>query len=205
MHPLFASRRCTPAPSPATVHAAIGEGGLKIIIGALAGLGLLASTTSARAAEDAQSACARTVLAYADAWDHHDGAKFASLFTDTATLDLGTGPATGRAAIAELFAKRNPGGTTRHLMTNIQVTASGAGRAEGLSYLMLMAGPPQAVGGAPLDVPGFALMGEYRDRFQLERDGCRIADRRLTTVFRRARPPGPPPAAASAPSATPSR
>ena len=104
---------------------------------------LLWAAAPALAAVDVERACTHAVLAYGDAWDHGDGSKFANLFTEDAVLDLGTGPAKGKAAIAELFAKRNPTSSTRHVMTNIQITAQEGGRAEGLSYLTLFAGPPR--------------------------------------------------------------
>lgn len=165
-----------------------------------AALSLIGGAPTAAAAADANSDCTRTVLAYADAWDHHDAAGFAALFTDDAVLDLGTGPARGRAAIADLFAKRNPAATTRHLMSNIVVTPQTARSAQGRSYLMLFAGAPNAVDGKPLEVDGFALVGEYQDRFSTTPQGCRIVERKLVTVFRRTRPTtGPTPAAAVAP------
>lgn len=162
-----------------------------LVLGVSAGMVLIAQAPTALAA-DAQSLCSRAVIDYGDAWDHHDGQRFAALFTDDATLDLGTGPAKGRAAIAELFAKRNPGATTRHLMTNIAVTPQGATAAKGLSYLQLFAGPGGAADGKPIETPGFALVGEYQDVYRLTPTSCRFVDRKLVNVFRRAAPPRPP-------------
>ena len=164
--------------------------------GAMLGVAGLLAGAAGPAAADVQADCARTVLAYADAWDHKQAAAFGALFTDDATLDIGTGPVKGRAAIDAMFAKSNAGPTMRHLMTNVLITPTGGSGARGQSYLQLFAGPPSA-GGAPVEVSGFTLVGEYQDVFRIDGSGCRIAERRLVPVFRRARPPGPSPAAAA--------
>lgn len=154
------------------------------------GLGLLSISAPAKAA-DVEAACTRTIVAYANAWDHNDAGGFANLFTDDAVLNIGGGDAKGRAAITELFAKRNPMATTRHMITNVQITAGSAGSATGRSYALLFTGPPPASATLPISADGYTIMGEYNDRFQISFQGCRIVERRLTTVFRKPRPPQP--------------
>lgn len=155
---------------------------------------LAAAAPAAAQAADVQQMCAQTVNGYAAAWDRKDAAKFGALFAEDATLDLAQ-PVKGKAAIGQMFATRTATSTTRHLVSNIEITPGAGGTARGVSYLLLFSAPGAAA--PPLEAANYTLMAEYHDEFAVRGGQCLITSRKLVPVFRRPRP------AESAPAATP--
>lgn len=129
--------------------------------------------------------CAATIHAYASAWDQRDVPRFATLFAEDSTLDLGQ-PVKGKAAIVDLFRRRINASTTRHIMSNIGITSASETTARGTSYLLLFSTP--GVAPPPIELPGYSLMAEYDDVFVITEGKCLIASRKLVPIFRRARP-----------------
>ena len=134
-------------------------------------------------AGDIKAVCTRTVYDYARAWDLADGAAFGAVFTEGGTLDLGRGPVVGRQAISALPKAPNEALMFRHLMTNVSIDVIDEKTAKGVSYLLLFMVPRPKEGTGPVEVDGFQTMAEYHDTFSIAADGCKIAERKLVTIF----------------------
>jgi uncharacterized protein (TIGR02246 family) len=145
---------------------------------------VLVVCTAANAATPALEQCRLRVMDYAYFWDQADEDGFADIFTENATLTLGGETFSGRDAIVNRMAA-NRGPTMRHLMSTVRITATADDAASGISYVTVFAAPPQDE--ALPEADGFALIGEYHDRFRITADGCRIAERSLVPVIRRRR------------------
>jgi hypothetical protein len=118
-----------------------------------------------------------------DAGNHED---LAALFTVDGRYARPTDPdnfVSGRAAILAAFKARPKDNVTRHLITNIVVTVTGATTAQGLCYVTLYNGSTANLA----EKIGFkanpsVLIGEYHDAFVLTDAGWKFSQRvgRLT-------------------------
>ena len=110
----------------------------------------------------------RQLLAeYNHAIDHADDERWAALFTEEGTFDMGRDPVVGREGLRKFAASMPPG--MRHVVANEVIDVDGDD-AQVRAYVMLYGGSP----------PSLAMMGEYEDTLRRTADGWRFARR----VFR---------------------
>lgn len=118
-------------------------------------------------------ACARLINAYANLNDAADWPAVAALYADDAVMTRPTAPdqpIIGRANILDAFQARPPR-ITRHICTNIVITAEDRDHARGESAMLLFTGA------------GLPLVGTFHDRFTRTPEGWRFAERRGSMVF----------------------
>ena len=117
--------------------------------------------------------------------DHGSGAGVSAFFTPDAELCFGARCFYGTAEIDSVYAARDAGGprVSRHLATNLQVTAASATHATAVSNLLLFAqdGRPPRTAVTP------ALVSDVFDEFELRDGRWLIASRHINAVFA---PPG---------------
>jgi uncharacterized protein (TIGR02246 family) len=140
-----------------------------------------------------ERACERLVIDYTHFVDLGEAARIADLFTDDGVWEADGVRMDGRDAIRAGFGARQrvTRRTSRHVCTNLAVTLTGPDEATGLSYLVNYRHDSKtgtAELPAPVGHPKF--VGEYHDRFVRTADGWRIAHRRCTLSFVRARGAG---------------
>lgn len=140
-----------------------------------------------------ERACERLVIDYTHLVDSGEAARIADLFTADGVWEADQIRMDGRDAIRAGFGARQgvKRRTSRHVCTNVAITLHGADEATGLSYLVnyrhdSTTGTAELP--APVGHPKF--VGEYHDRFVRTPDGWRIAHRRCTLAFVRARGAG---------------
>ena len=131
-----------------------------------------------------QLACERLLLRVAWLTDHGPQIDIASLYTADGEFDRDGVVTKGRAAIAEMYARRSPSLFTRHLISNFQVVEVTADTARCRSMAAVYRFR-STEGGAP--VPPVALSGpeavtEYDDTLVRTDQGWRLAKRVLRTV-----------------------
>jgi SnoaL-like protein len=133
-----------------------------------------------------ERACERLVLDFAYFSDSQDYESLAGLFTPNGTMVRPTGdPLVGRAAIIASYQARPAGRISRHVCTNIRITAESPDRARGLTYAVVFSAnanqPPEAHFGVKADPR--QLIGEFEDEFVRTDEGWRIASRRARFVM----------------------
>ena len=127
-----------------------------------------------------EAACARLIAHYAQLVDLAEPGAAADLFVEDGVFELASTRIEGREAIrANSVAGRGQfaGRVTRHVCTNIVITALDEQHAEGSAYFLFFAS--EAGAGAPLKFGAPATIGVYRDRFVRTAGGWRIAHRRV--------------------------
>jgi hypothetical protein len=110
----------------------------------------------------------------------------AELFTTDGTMTRPSGDTlAGRAEILKEYQSRPAGRITRHLCTNIRITAESQDRARGLTYAVVYSAlahePPVLHFG--IKVEPRQLIGEFEDEFVRTEDGWKIASRRARFVM----------------------
>ena len=140
-----------------------------------------------------ERACERLVIDYTHFVDFGEAARIADLFTDDGVWEADGVRMDGRDAIRAGFGARQrvTRRPSRDVCTNLAVTLTGPDEATGLSYLVNYRHDSKtgtAELPAPVGHPKF--VGEYHDRFVRTADGWRIAHRRCTLSFVRARGAG---------------
>ena len=130
---------------------------------------------------DARHAIGDLVVEHSWLIDHGYADSVPELYTDDASL-LGIGEdLVGRDAIAEWSRRRVAmrDRTSRHVCTNLRLTATAPDRAAGTVLLTLYRHDGEAAG-PPLPL----LVGEFDDRYERGADGrWRFAERRFSSVF----------------------
>ncbi|MBM4244572.1 MAG: nuclear transport factor 2 family protein [Deltaproteobacteria bacterium] len=140
-----------------------------------------------------ERACERLVIDYTHLVDFGEAARIADLFTESGVWEAEGIRMEGRDAIRAGFGARQgvTRRTSRHVCTNVAITLTGPDEATGISYLLNYrhdSTTGTAERPAPVGHPKF--VGEYHDRFVRTADGWRIAHRRCTLAFVRARGAG---------------
>lgn len=140
-----------------------------------------------------ERACERLVIDYTHHVDSGEAARIADLFTADGVWEAEGIRMDGQDAIRAGFGARQgvTRRTSRHVCTNVAITLTGPDEATGLSYLINYRHDSRtgtAELPAPIGHPKF--VGEYHDRFVRTADGWRIAHRRCTLAFVRARGTG---------------
>ena len=140
-----------------------------------------------------ERACERLVIDYTHLVDFGEAARIADLFTEDGVWEAEGVRMEGRDAIRAGFGARQgvTRRTSRHVCTNLAITLAGPDDATGVSYLVNYR-HDSASGVAELPAPAGLpkFVGEYFDRFVRTPDGWRIAHRRCTLAFVRARGAG---------------
>ncbi len=133
--------------------------------------------------EAIQRACEALVLDYASFRDGERGEALAELFSVDGTLVVNGQQYAGRQALLARFASPSKQ-MVRHMMSNIRITVESDSTASGISYALIFVGEtPSKFPTAPVEVSGFAAMGEYHDVFKRTANGWRIAARRFVPIF----------------------
>ena len=113
--------------------------------------------------------------------DHGSGAGVSAFFTPDAELCFGARCFYGTAEIDGVYAARAARGprVSRHLVTNLHLTAAGATHASAVSNLLLFAedGQPPSSALTP------ALVSDVVDEFELHHDTWLIRSRHISAVF----------------------
>jgi ketosteroid isomerase-like protein len=129
------------------------------------------TTTDGDRSFDDERAVERELIRFARAMDDRDWATLATILTDDAVGDLGSGPLQGSAAIIALIRSYlDHCGTTQHLLGNIVVDVTGD-TAVSRAYvhdLHLSTGQPQAT---------FHTLGDYHDRWERRDRRWRLVER----------------------------
>jgi hypothetical protein len=137
-------------------------------------------------ADAIERACERLVLDFAYFSDRQEYEALASLFTPGGTMIRPNGDAlSGRAAILAAYRSRPGGRITRHICTNIRITAEAPDRAAGLTYAIVYSAKTGQTPDAHFGIPAEPrqLVGEFEDEFALTPEGWRIATRRARFVM----------------------
>nr|WP_315463599.1 SgcJ/EcaC family oxidoreductase [uncultured Rhodoferax sp.] len=139
----------------------------------------------------AEAECRALVLQAADAVDHADATGFAALFEPEGTLVRPDGSLLqGRAAIAAVYAARDPDRLTQHLVCNQVVTLQPDGATALVrSKVLLWSGrhsTPLTPQGRAADA--LSQVGEFVDAMALSAEGWRIHRREAHFILYRRDP-----------------
>jgi len=129
-------------------------------------------------AGDVYRDCANLVTDYAYFRDRFDAVEFSNIFTEDASLSVGSQTWEGRDNIRARIEGLDKSGTIRHLMSTIRIEPIDDLHATGVSYATIYT----STAGSN-STEGFAIIGEYHDSFVLTDDGWRISSRELKPVF----------------------
>ena len=129
-------------------------------------------------AEDVYRDCINLVTEYAFHRDRYDAERFASLFTEDASLTVGSQTWNGRDNIRQRIEGLDSTTTIRHLMSTIRIVPVDELHATGVSYATIY-----TAGEGSSTTEGFAIIGEYHDEFVLTEAGWKIENRVLHPVF----------------------
>ena len=124
-------------------------------------------------------ACTNLVHAYAYSRDHNDADGYANVFAQNGVFLFRGQRFEGRAAIRKRMLD-STGQTTRHVMSNIQVTIENPERASIVSYVTVTIA---TANGLPIRVSGVTAMGEYHDVCTKTAEGWKIQQRQFVDVF----------------------
>jgi len=130
--------------------------------------------------------CQQLALKFIAHSDRQEWEAMCELLTEDASFARPTdpdNPIEGRANIRSAFESRPADRITRHICTNIIVTAISPTRARGALYALLYTGSEANRGGAGIVADERQLVGEFEDDYVLADAGWRIASRRGRIVF----------------------
>lgn len=125
-----------------------------------------------------ESACRQLVLRFMALNDRQEWQRMCELLTEDATFVRPTDPEhplTGRVNIRAAFEARPAARITRHLCTNIIITARSSSRASGTMYALLFTGAIENRGDIGIVADERQLVGEFEHDFVHTEDGWRIA------------------------------
>jgi ketosteroid isomerase-like protein len=122
--------------------------------------------------------CARLINHYVNCNDAQDWHACAALYTEDASFRRPSGgdPIVGREAILAGFLARPPR-AQRHVIANVVVDVVSETEATAFSAIILYQGEPASDGGLPVQSANSPLIGWFRDRIVLTREGWRFAER----------------------------
>lgn len=130
--------------------------------------------------------CQQLALKFIAHGDRQEWAEMCALLTEDAVFARPTdpdNPITGRGKIQAAFESRPRGKITRHLCTNIIVTAESPTEARGSLYALLFTGSAANQGDLAVTSDPRQLVGGFEDRYVLTDAGWRIAERRGSLTF----------------------
>jgi hypothetical protein len=130
--------------------------------------------------------CRQLALRFTAHNDRQEWHEMCSLLTEDATFARPTdpdNPLKGRAAIQAAYEARATDRITRHICTNMIITAMSPSRASGTMYALLYAGAAKNIGDLGIVADDRQLVGEFEDDYVLTNDGWRIDSRRGRIIF----------------------
>ena len=130
--------------------------------------------------------CRQLALRFTAHNDRQEWDEMCSLLTENATFARPTdpdNPLKGRAAIQAAYEARATDRITRHICTNMIITAMSPSQASGTMYALLYAGSTGNPADLGLVADGRQLVGEFADDYVLTEDGWRIDSRRGRIIF----------------------
>lgn len=130
--------------------------------------------------------CGQLSLRFMALNDRQEWAAMCALLTEDATFARPTdpdNPVSGRAEIQAAFEARPAGRITRHLCTNMIVTAESPTKASGAMYALLYTGAADRRGEQGVIADRKQLVGEFYDDYMRTDEGWRIARRRGKIIF----------------------
>jgi len=131
-----------------------------------------------------ERACEALTLEYARSIDFRDYDNIVNVFSEDATLVVGT-PLEGRDAILAAMMQRPGELRSRHVITNGFVDVIDERHARGICYLTLYRHRgPESLQGEPVPLRSPAAVGHYEDAFVRTPVGWRIKRRVLHLAFR---------------------
>ena len=148
----------------------------------LVGLFALLGCQREKLSDEALKNCVDLVHDYAYLRDRLDGQGVSDLFTETGSFSIFGETFRGREAIRNRVNGAVSGPVTRHLVSTVEIQQRGADQAMGVSYVTVYVGP-RSESANPMEVEGFAGIGEYHDRFALTNSNCKIQSREFVPVF----------------------
>ena len=130
--------------------------------------------------------CRQLALRFVVHNDRQEWSKMCSLLTENATFARPTdpdNPIKGRAVIEAAFEARPTDRITRHICTNMIITAVSPSQASGTMYALLYTGATENRGEMGIIADDRQLVGEFEDDYVLTEDGWRIDSRRGRIIF----------------------
>jgi len=129
--------------------------------------------------------CARLINHYVNLNDAQDWEAVAALYTGNAVFRRPSGgdAIVGREAILASFLARPPR-AQRHVIANIVVDVESATEATSFCAIILYQGDVTSDGSLPVQAANSPLVGWFRDRIVLTREGWRFAERTGGLDFR---------------------
>jgi SnoaL-like protein len=135
-----------------------------------------------------ERACERLIYEFFEAIDLRNDRHLENLFIAEATYARPIEPNTvisGREAIVKAFIARPGGRVSRHIASNVRITVESAGRARGVSRVLLIAGADEPAAHPQFGFKADArqLLGEFDDEFVKTPAGWRFASRRGRVIL----------------------
>ena len=146
---------------------------------------LLFQTTCLAHASAIVEACTNLVHAYAHSRDDDDPDGYANVFAKNGIFLFRGQRFEGRAAIRKRMLDSS-GQTTRHVMSNVQVTVETPEKARVVSYVTVTIATATATATAtefPIQTSGATALGEYHDVCAKTTEGWKIQKRQFVDVF----------------------
>ena len=140
---------------------------------------LLFQTTCLAHASAIVEACTNLVHDYAYSRDHDDPDGYANVFAKNGIFLFRGQRFEGRAAIRKRMLDSS-GQTTRHVMSNVQVTVETPEKARVVSYVTVTI---TAAAELPIQTSGATALGEYHDVCAKTTEGWKIQKRQFVDVF----------------------
>ena len=140
---------------------------------------LLFQTTCLAHASAIVEACTNLVHDYAYSRDHDDPDGYANVFAKNGIFLFRGQRFEGRAAIRKRMLDSS-GQTTRHVMSNVQVTVETPEKARVVSYVTVTIATATEF---PIQTSGATALGEYHDVWAKTTEGLKIQQRQFVDVF----------------------
>ena len=140
---------------------------------------LLFQTTCLAHASAIVEACTNLVHDYAYSRDHDDPDGYANVFAKNGIFLFRGQRFEGRAAIRKRMLDSS-GQTTRHVVSNVQVTVETPDKARVVSYVTVTIATATEF---PIQTSGATALGEYHDVCAKTTEGWKIQKRQFVDVF----------------------
>ncbi len=124
-------------------------------------------------------ACTNLVHNYAYSRDHHNADDYANVFAQNGVFLFRGQRFEGRGAIRQRMLD-SVGQTTRHVMSNIQVTVDNPEKASIVSYVTVTIATTNEL---PIKASGTTALGEYHDVCVKTLEGWKLQRRQFVDVF----------------------
>jgi uncharacterized protein (TIGR02246 family) len=140
---------------------------------------LFFQTTCLAQASTIVEACTNLIHDYAYSRDHDDPDGYANVFAKNGVFLFRGQRFEGRAAIRKRMLDSS-GQTTRHVMSNVQVTVETPEKARVVSYVTVTIATAAEL---PIQASGTTALGEYHDICAKTTEGWKIQKRQFVDVF----------------------